>query len=328
MNMLEGKKILFFAPKFFNYDVAIKEEMERQGAEVHLYDERNNPTSIQKICLRKFHFLMTKSINKYYKMVTDIEMYFNPDFILFISPETVNQKSIMYMRSVFVKSRFILYMWDSIENKNAKHIYKYFDKCYSFDTNDCAKYKFIFRPLFFMKEFENNNNKTKTKYDFSFIGSIHSDRATILDQLKRFFEDNHLSFYYYLYVPGRLMYFIYNMLDKHFRKLKKEYVHLRTLSKQEVSTILSETNYVIDINHPKQIGLTMRTIEMIGSQNKIVTTNGFVKDYDFYNPSNQLIINRDNIFIDKQLLIDGYNTIPKNIYNKYKLSEWVREIMN
>ena len=41
MSSLEGKKILFFAPKFFNYEVEICKEIEKQGGIVRFYDERN-----------------------------------------------------------------------------------------------------------------------------------------------------------------------------------------------------------------------------------------------------------------------------------------------
>lgn len=84
MISLEKKKILLFAPKFFNYEIAIKDEMERQGADVHLYDERNNPSSVEKILLRKAHFLMESKISQYYSYICEKEKDYNPDYNLFL----------------------------------------------------------------------------------------------------------------------------------------------------------------------------------------------------------------------------------------------------
>ena len=91
---LKNKKILMFSPKFFNYETLICNEIEAQGGVVHYYDERNNPTSFQKILLRKFHFFMLRKINKYYYAVAEKEKEFSPDYVLFISPETVTKKAI------------------------------------------------------------------------------------------------------------------------------------------------------------------------------------------------------------------------------------------
>ena len=324
---LKNKKILMFSPKFFNYETLICNEIEAQGGVVHYYDERNNPTSFQKILLRKFHFFMLRKINKYYYAVAEKEKEFSPDYVLFISPETVTKKAIEKLRKSFPESKFILYMWDSIENKNAKNVYYLFDSCLSFDQLDCKKYDFEFRPLFFAKDFEGKTDKKIYKYQFSFIGSIHSDRAYILNQLYKYCEKKAIPFYFYLYIPGKLMLFFRKLLDKNVRDLSS-FIHINSIDKRQVSEILSDTNYIIDINHPKQIGLTMRTIEMLGLRRKILTTNEYIKTYDFYNSKNQIVINRKNIEVNLSDISDGYEHVDENIYNKYTLKSWLMDILN
>lgn len=330
MTSLQGKRVLFFAPKFFGYETEICKEMESQGGTVKFYDERNNPTSIEKIFLRKFHFLMEVKITNYYRGICDKEKLFKPDYVFFISPETVNKKSILRMRKIFPSAKFILYMWDSIENKNAKKVYQQFDSCLSFDSDDCKTYGFKFKPLFFVKAFEKaaSANSENYKYDFSFIGSVHSDRAKILNRLRKCFDANNLNYFYYLYVPSKLMLWVRSLFDMDFRELKKDYAHLEAISKNKISEVLADSNYVIDINHPKQIGLTMRTLEMLGSHRKLLTTNTYIRDYDFYNPKNQIVVDRNSITIDATKLIKGYSPVADDVYNKYKISTWLKEIFN
>ena len=76
MSYLQGKKVLYFAPKFFGYENEICREIEAQGGIVKFYDERNNPSSLEKILLRKAHLLMETKITRYYKRVCEKEKLF------------------------------------------------------------------------------------------------------------------------------------------------------------------------------------------------------------------------------------------------------------
>ena len=326
---LLGKKVLLFSPCFFNYEKLIANAIEAEGGIVHLYDERNNPSSLEKILLRKVSFLMSSKINKFYKDVCVKELDFQPDYIFFISPETVNKKSIINIKESFPKASLILYMYDSIENKNAKKIYNLFDSCFSFDPKDCNKYKFNFRPLFFCDDFEKDKENRDIEYKFSFIGSIHSDRAKILNKLRLEFESKDISFYYYLFVPGKLMLFIRMLLDRNIRQLlKKDMIHLKPIDKKAVSEIARKTLYTIDINHPKQVGLTMRTIEMLGLQRKMLTTNMNIANYDFYRNENQIIIDRNDVKINFESMSNEYKAIDDNIYDRYNLETWIKDIFS
>ena len=83
---------------------------------------------------------------------------------------------------------------------------------------------------------------------------------------------------------------------------------------------------VIDIESPTQNGLTMRTIEMIGLKKKLITTNKDIVNYDFYNPNNILVCDRDNFKIDKSFIETPYEELAKEIYEKYSLKGWLLQI--
>ena len=329
---LKDKKIILISPRFFKYEESICAEIKREGGEVHYYDERNNPSSFEKIILRKIPKVLTGKINKYYKLMAEKEKSFNPDFVVVISPETMTPRAVKLLRETFKSAKFILYMWDSIENKNAKQIYQLFDVCKSFDQKDCKKYGFIFRPLFFIPEYEiplcpMKQEKNKREYDLSFIGSAHSDRAKILWQIEKYCMKNNLSYYFYIYFPGNLMLIVRSVFDKYVRRLDSKNFYTVALSKTDASEILSNTNCIIDINHPNQVGLTMRTIEMLGQQKKILTTNPYIKDYDFYNSLNDIIIDRHNFCFDISKLSNAFIPTDKSVYEKYTLRYWINEII-
>ncbi|MCV4677987.1 hypothetical protein OFC08_34485, partial [Escherichia coli] len=58
-------------------------------------------------------------------------------------------------------------------------------------------------------------------------------------------------------------------------------VEFEPLSQSEVVEMMKCSEIIIDIHHPRQRGLTMRTIECIGLNKKIITTNEDIKKYDF-----------------------------------------------
>lgn len=328
MRDLQGKKVLLFTSVLFNYHIQIKNSIEELGAEVHLYDERNDPSSIQKILIRKARFLMNHRTYMFYQSVAEIESDFNPDYILFVSPEVVTSDALKLLRRTFTKSIFILYMWDSVKNKHIEVILDQFDHMYSFDSDDCKRFNMTFRPLFFSPDFQNSVGVTEYDYDVSFIGTVHSDRAKILLQIKNFCDEQNLRYYFYLFIPGKLLYILRMLTDKYLRKWDKKYIHVDSIGKDEVAEISAKTRCIIDINHPDQTGLTMRTIEMLGLNRKLATTNTNIEKYDFYRPQNQIILDRNNLFISKDMIRSEYVTIPDEIYRRYSVQYWAKEIFN
>ncbi|MDD6148816.1 MAG: capsular biosynthesis protein CpsH [Lachnospiraceae bacterium] len=322
----KDKRILFVSPPFFNYYKYISDELTGMDAIVHYYDERNHPSSIEKIIYRTVPQILVSKVRNYYSGIIEKEKDFHPDYVLFNSPESVDELSVKRMKQAFPEAKFILYMWDSLENKNAKNVYQLFDRTLSFDQNDCRKYHMTFRPLFYIKTMQ-AQRVDSYKYDFSFIGTIHSDRAEILYKLKQYCDAHGLTYYYYLYIPGNLLYTMRKATDGYVRKLEK-YIHLEPTDKKTIAEISENTRCVIDINHPKQTGLTMRTIEMLGLHQKILTTNQNVKGYDFYEPGNQLVISRDEIKIDKDLLAKPYTEVPEEVYEKYSIHSFVMDIFD
>ena len=67
---------------------------------------------------------------------------------------------------------------------------------------------------------------------------------------------------------------------------------------------------------------------MLGLRRKILTTNEYIKTYDFYNSKNQIVINRKNIEVNLSDISDGYEHVDENIYNKYTLKSWLMDILN
>lgn len=328
-NEFKDKKILFFAPSFFNYEIEIKNKLINLGAKVDFYDERMEPTNLEKVIIRLKKDLLLKKIKNYYHKIIEENKNKKYDYILFLSPETITRELVIELKESQKQAKLILYMQDSIKNKkNVSEILYEFDVCFTFDKEDSKKYPdFKFLSLFYLDEYKNFSQKNKEiKYDLSFIGTIHSDRYRIIKKIEQLLAEKELVLKSYMYFPSKLMYLFMRIFNKNYRYSKIKEFSFSSISKEEILDILLSSKVILDIQHPNQSGLTMRTIEMIGLKKKIITTNANIKEYDFYNPNNILIIDRKNIKIDYEFFQKEYIELDEKMYEKYSLENWLKVI--
>jgi hypothetical protein len=91
----------------------------------------------------------------------------------------------------------------------------------------------------------------------------------------------------------------------------------------KVNDYISAAKLLLDISRKEQKGLTFRVFESLGLEKKLITTNSDIKNYDFYNPKNILIISEENPIIPIDFFNNEYEDIPEFILKKYTLSNWV-----
>jgi len=232
--------------------------------------------------------------------------------ILVIQGEGVTPTTLATLRSNYPSAKLVFYTWDSIENKPlfVRNL-RFYDRCSTFDPMDAKKFGMLFRPLFYSQKFEQMAN-TESTYDLSFIGTIHSDRYHIVKSLMGQLPPEARS-YAYLYLQAPWMYDLRRLLTDTLHGAKRHEFRYVPLSKDQVHAVFFGSRAVIDIEHPKQRGATMRTFESIGSQRKMITTNQSLQEHDFYDSRNIRIINRQAPILDMAFLKEPYVELPKYI---------------
>jgi hypothetical protein len=326
MNILTGKSILFFSPRFFGYEKEIQLALEKLGANVVWADDRPSNSFTTKVLIRLNKNLLKNATQKYYDQVLESVKENHFDFILFISPESLTKACLKRIRDKFRQSKFILYMWDSFDNKQSFELLDLFDSILTFDSSDAENYNLKLRPLFYIDTYKEKKG-TKIIYDLLFIGTAHSDRYNFIERhIKPFFIGMNLKLYFFL--SSKKLFWLKKFFDKNFRNVKYNDVFFKPLSHQDNSNFMNESKIILDINHPKQVGLTMRTIETLGTQKKLITTNKNIVNYDFYNESNILIIDRKNPVIKEDFLSRPFTPSNKDILMKYSIEGWIKDIFD
>lgn len=221
------------------------------------------------------------------------------------------------------KSRKILYLWDDINRINNYHnIKNFFDNIFSFDEEDCYNEKLDFLPLFYCDDFVYKGEKKV--YDISCIGSLHSDRKKIMDKILNVFSKEKYNWYALLKVTK--LYFIGDFLRNKRIKKPEFYLGYKEINMKKNAEILKQSRVVIDIPYVGQKGLSIRSLEALAANAKLITTNSSIKKYDFYNEYNIHIIDRENPSVDEEFISRPYHSIESNIVNQYSLSEWIKRI--
>ena len=323
---LFNKKILFFSVQTFNLEVEIKNKLEELGAQVTYYDERPANNNFIKGIIRTKRSLIQKRIDDYYKKILLAEATIRFDYLFVNRGEIVPAFFLQELKKMQPNCQFIFYTWDSFTNHSHPiTILKYFDRKFTFDSDDAVKFKINFRPLFFLDGYKyiKNSSPLQSKYNLLFLGTAHSDRYKISSTLVDYCNQNGLTSFCYYYMHGRLVYLYKKIFDHSFKEFDYKKLSFKSLTTQQILEFYKDSDVILDINHPGQRGLTMRTFESIGAGKKMITTNIEIKKYSFYNPNNILVIGRENIQFSKSFFETNYEDISIEAYNRMSIEGWI-----
>lgn len=319
----KGKRILLLYAKFFNYDKIVTEKLRSMGAIVDLYDARAELSSIEKAVLKVYKGFFHNKLKKFHKHIQEKNSEKKYDYIF--SNSYLPRETVISYKQKFPTAKLILYLDDSVKNTyDVENTFDCYNSVKSFDRSDSIKYNIGFQPLFFEDSYVETSFVEK-KYDLCFIGTIHSDRLKVISKIDSICKKHNLKFYHYCYLQSNFIYYYYLLTKKEFRKYPKSFFAFDQIASKDVAEVVKRSTAILDIQHPLQTGLTMRTIETIGARKKIVTTNTDIQYYDICD-SNVCIVDRENPDIPQGFLESPYSKLNESIMYKYSLEGWIQSI--
>ena len=331
---IKGKKILLIALP--GYPDGIIKQMEQLGADVDCINDKPNDGFICKTLGRlQVPFYLKIIDSYYYKKINELR-HNQYDYILVIRGEYTTVGALKKLRATFKNAKMILYMWDGMHKQNTRGIEKkwgYYDKVYTFDRIDYEtnKDKISFLPLYYYGEYLPKDSKAPNsaefKYDVSFIGTGHTDRVKIIKSVMKQCKDNGKKTFRYIFMPHYLVFLKNKMMNLDFREVRRKDIHFEMLPFEKLYKIYADSQCIVDVENPRQHGLTMRSIETIGLRRKFITTNPDIVNYDFYNPNNILVIDRKNPVVDMEFFKKPYITLSNELYEKYSLKNWILTLL-
>lgn len=170
---------------------------------------------------------------------------------------------------------------------------------WSFDKKDCEKYGLRFNPQFCVRCFV-RSNKGEKKTDALFIGGNKGRLEQLLNLEKILQRKGQITDFKIVgYNSERLTY-------------------------REIVERIINTRIIVDFQSAGQDGLTLRPIEALLYEKKLITNNKNIRNYKFYNSNNIFILNEDLEEKLDEFLKTSYQKIPSSIIEEYQIPGWLK----
>lgn len=329
--MSDRKRVLLVGPRFFGYEQEISDAMREAGLQVDYHDERPGNDFFTKLLIRfAIKSPIRRRIHDHYNRIAAESADKTYSHVLFVVPETVPLDWLAEFKRTHRSAKFIVYMWDSFENKeHARKLLPYFDQVYTFDLHDASTVPGArYLPLFYSNKLLKCRSSSEREYDVSFVGTVHSDRYAFLSSIRKQADAAGLRSYFYLYLQSPVLYWVQKMFNKDWKRARIGEFHFTPLSKESVANIISQSRSVIDIQHPSQTGLTIRSLEVIGAGRKLLTTNPAIKAQRFYDSHTMQIVDRTNPQIDLDFVREKVKIHPHPDIEDLVLHRWIETVLS
>ena len=215
-------------------------------------------------------------------------------------------------------ARIILYYVNPFDenSRNAPHLFRRFtDEIYTFDRAAAAKHNLIFKPFFYEYEREANAAIAKNlpiEYDALFFGADKGRLPTLL-KLKATLDASGLTAKISVRADKR----------RRYSDREKKYLFNGWFDYIKIAEETAKSRAIIDITQHGQSGITLRPLEAVFMQKKLITDNADIVHYNFYNDKNIFLLGKDNIAGLPAFINSGFVPVDDAILKDYRQETWI-----
>lgn len=259
--------------------------------------------NIIELIIRKLFYLLNIKVSWFYGDWRNVISKFSTIIVC----AQHNREMITYICSKRRKGqRIIVWYWNPVSCCVKPDELRILDcELWSFDSEDCRKYGLNFNTTYYFKDINlpvcHNN-----KYDVFFCG-INKGRKKRLNEIQAVLSKNGLTSLIYL-------------VDEELPVSKR----LPYLSYEEYLNKLSAAKAILDVLQDGQEGMTLRVMEALYFNKKLITTQVSIVKEDFYNADNIFIIGKDNWVGIKDFMSRPVIKTPEEILDKYDFFTWLK----
>lgn len=210
--------------------------------------------------------------------------------------ETGNSYNVAkYIKRKYPQKRIIIWFRNSLSHTiNPARFDENVCETWSFDEADCNRYNLRYNPQFYVKSPSYRENGI-IKYDAFFIGKDKGRLEDILS-VESFLKGQGLKTKFC--IVG------YNS---------------DSIEYKQVLDYISESKAIVDIQGDWQDGITLRPLEALFYEKKLISNSKGLLDVDFYRPNNIFILGADDISKIETFLNAPYEKVDAKILKKYDL---------
>lgn len=214
------------------------------------------------------------------------------------------------------KVEIYLYSWNIVKNVDVyKKLRKATDKSnvnfYCYDRGNCSKYNMFFNTIMYDETLKISNSRTE--YDTLFLGFLKDKKEKLMNLYTAFKE---------MGLNSKIVIIDYENKnnDLPFDTLRQYVDYYQYLG------MVGQSRSILDITQEGQDGFSMRVMESIFFNKKLLTTNKSIVKADFYNENNILVINLDNINLAEvyRFFEKPFIDYPEKVRKYYSIEEWAK----
>lgn len=319
-------KICLISFDFWHYDEHIVNKLKEKGIEAYhinigAFTHKNFGARMKNSMSKVFLGKNLKHEKRQNFIIESLKKIGKQDQILVINPEAIEER----VHEVIRKStdRNIAYLYDSMSRNPAQHILHFFDTVFSFDDEDVKKYRFNKITNYNYLEYCPTEQQNP-QLDLFYITSYDKGRLQRLNILIN--KINPLTIRFETIIAGKKSWKnqMTQIVDKTNIAILK--FSRKNIPQQLLPKLYKNTKVILDLQRNNQMGLSFRIFEAMALEKKFITDNHTIKNYDFYNPQNILVLNEDFSNIEKSFFESEYQKLPQEIYDKYTLDNWVNTV--
>lgn len=226
--------------------------------------------------------------------------------IIIIHANQINRTVPRTLRKKGFDHRIIYWYWNPVCNSiSPKKISRKYCELWSFDVNDCKKYDMKYNSTYYFNCL--NAIENDVIYDMFFIGRDKGRYETI-----RCLESEIQSMGY-----STNFMIIKNATSPSFGMFSK------FLPYKDVIDFVKKSKCIVEFNQEGQMGLSLRVMEAIFYDKKIITNNHSIKNEVFYDENRIFIINDYNHKDIKKFINLDYCKIDDSIKEYYDFKNWI-----
>ncbi len=265
-----------------------------------------NHTSLFKVC-SVLHFPLPIFFGTWVKKIKDFSK-------IIIFDRCFNALLKLYLDAIVPDTPKFIFCWNSRErwdwilpdiNCMGKNKYPMF----SYSLKDSKELGINYLHTFYTDNIK--LEEKKTEYDLVFIGRSKK-RTELINKIYHYSHDNNLSLFLHVY-------------DSEKRSFPTSDTLIRY---DDYLEIISKSKAIIDITDQNHDGLSLRVMESLFFNKKLITDNEFVLNCDFYRAENIFILKKGETWQGLIEFLDiPYAEIPNDIKMQYTIEHWVEEFL-
>lgn len=216
---------------------------------------------------------------------------------------------IKHIKSINPNIRIIYWYWNPAYRigRPTPELYQLTD-IWTFDKNDAQNYKLKYNNTFYFDTISTEN--TNEKHDIVFVGRNKHRKDKLMDFKNQFDKQGFKSLFHI--VP---------------HKNEQNPENIKELAYRDYLKLISNSKAILDIMPPSQVGLTLRPMESIFLNIKIITDNPHIAGEPFYNPNNIFILGKDDDQNLASFLDLPFEPVDKNVLKLYDFDTWLERIV-